>query len=65
MPKLFGGADARTAIAGVGIAEMAAALQLEPPEVRQVDGDLYITARCCQDSSQGSLRGCESCNKDK
>jgi diaminohydroxyphosphoribosylaminopyrimidine deaminase/5-amino-6-(5-phosphoribosylamino)uracil reductase len=48
-PKLLGGSEARTAIAGVGIAEMAAALRLEPPEVRQVGDDLYITARCCRD----------------
>jgi diaminohydroxyphosphoribosylaminopyrimidine deaminase/5-amino-6-(5-phosphoribosylamino)uracil reductase len=44
-PKLFGGAAAPTAIAGGGIAVVAEALQMETPEVRQVDGDTYIHAR--------------------
>jgi diaminohydroxyphosphoribosylaminopyrimidine deaminase/5-amino-6-(5-phosphoribosylamino)uracil reductase len=44
-PKLFGGATARTAIAGGGIAAVAEALQLESSEVRQVGGDTYIHAR--------------------
>jgi diaminohydroxyphosphoribosylaminopyrimidine deaminase / 5-amino-6-(5-phosphoribosylamino)uracil reductase len=50
-PKLLGGSEAPTAIAGVGIAEMAASMQLDPPEVRHVGDDLYIMAQCCRDSS--------------
>jgi diaminohydroxyphosphoribosylaminopyrimidine deaminase / 5-amino-6-(5-phosphoribosylamino)uracil reductase len=51
-PKLVGGASAATAVAGGGIAEMAAAVCLESPQVRQLGDDAYITARCCPDSSR-------------
>ncbi|MEN6450598.1 MAG: bifunctional diaminohydroxyphosphoribosylaminopyrimidine deaminase/5-amino-6-(5-phosphoribosylamino)uracil reductase RibD [Thermoguttaceae bacterium] len=44
-PRLVGGAEALTPAAGRGIGEMAAALQLERPEVRQLDGDTYISGR--------------------
>jgi diaminohydroxyphosphoribosylaminopyrimidine deaminase / 5-amino-6-(5-phosphoribosylamino)uracil reductase len=49
-PKLIGGASAATAVAGRGVAEMSAALCLESPQVRQLDDDTYITARCCPGS---------------
>ena len=63
-PKLVGGASAATAVAGQGIAEMSAALCLESPQVRQLDGDVYITARCCPDSSRRNHAGRESYNRD-
>jgi len=63
-PKLVGGALAATAVAGCGIADMSAALRLESPQVRQLDDDTYITARCCPDSWQGNRAGRESCSKD-
>lgn len=44
-PKLFGGATARSPIAGVGIAAITDALRLESPEMRQVGDDIYIQAR--------------------
>jgi diaminohydroxyphosphoribosylaminopyrimidine deaminase/5-amino-6-(5-phosphoribosylamino)uracil reductase len=49
-PKLFGGVNARTAIAGEGIAAVTEALPLETPEVRQVDGDTYLHARVLRGS---------------
>ncbi|MCE5267091.1 MAG: bifunctional diaminohydroxyphosphoribosylaminopyrimidine deaminase/5-amino-6-(5-phosphoribosylamino)uracil reductase RibD [Planctomycetaceae bacterium] len=64
-PKLVGGAAAPSPIAGAGIGEMTAALQLDQPEVRQVDGDTYIRARCSAGSSQGSPADRESCNRDR
>lgn len=55
--KLIGGASAATAVAGRGIAEMSAALRLESPQVRQIDDDVYITARrCAGDTRHSSLR---------
>ena len=63
-PRLLGGAAAPTAIAGEGIGELSAAVQLESPEVRQVDGDTYITARCWADSWRGNRAGRGSCNRD-
>ena len=63
-PKLVGGASAVTAVAGRGIADMSAALCLESPQVRQLDGDVYITARCCPGSSRGNRAGRESCSTD-
>jgi diaminohydroxyphosphoribosylaminopyrimidine deaminase / 5-amino-6-(5-phosphoribosylamino)uracil reductase len=63
-PKLVGGAEAATPVAGRGIAEMTAALGLEPPQVRQLGDDVYITARCSADSSRGSPAGRESCSRD-
>jgi diaminohydroxyphosphoribosylaminopyrimidine deaminase/5-amino-6-(5-phosphoribosylamino)uracil reductase len=44
-PKLLGGAAAPTAVAGGGITAVSEALQLETPEVRQLDGDTYLHAR--------------------
>ena len=44
-PKLIGGAAASSPIAGAGIAAMAAALPLTPPEIRQIGTDLYVRAR--------------------
>ena len=63
-PKLVGGASAATAVAGSGIAEMSAALCLESPQVRQLDGDVYITARCCSDSWRSNRAGREPCSRD-
>jgi diaminohydroxyphosphoribosylaminopyrimidine deaminase / 5-amino-6-(5-phosphoribosylamino)uracil reductase len=63
-PKLVGGASAASAVAGRGIAEMSAALCLESPHVRQLDGDTYITARCSPDSWRGNRAGRDSCSKD-
>jgi len=63
-PKLVGGTSATTAVAGRGVAEMSAALRLESPQVRQLDDDTYITARCCPDSWRGNRAGRESCSKD-
>jgi diaminohydroxyphosphoribosylaminopyrimidine deaminase/5-amino-6-(5-phosphoribosylamino)uracil reductase len=53
-PKLFGGAEAPSAVAGQGIAAVADALRLRLPEVRCVGDDIYITARCSADSSPRS-----------
>jgi diaminohydroxyphosphoribosylaminopyrimidine deaminase / 5-amino-6-(5-phosphoribosylamino)uracil reductase len=64
-PKLVGGASAAAPVAGRGIAEMAAALQLEAPHVRQLGDDAYITARCCADSSRKNREGRGSCNTDR
>jgi diaminohydroxyphosphoribosylaminopyrimidine deaminase / 5-amino-6-(5-phosphoribosylamino)uracil reductase len=64
-PKLVGGASAATAVAGRGIAEISAALRLESPQVRQLDGDVYITARSGSDSSPGNRAGREPCSTDR
>jgi diaminohydroxyphosphoribosylaminopyrimidine deaminase / 5-amino-6-(5-phosphoribosylamino)uracil reductase len=63
-PRLVGGASAATPVAGHGIAEMAASLQLETPHVRQLGDDTYITARCCEDSSRKNHADHESCSTD-
>jgi diaminohydroxyphosphoribosylaminopyrimidine deaminase / 5-amino-6-(5-phosphoribosylamino)uracil reductase len=63
-PKLIGGAEAATPVGGRGIAEMSAALCLEPPQVRQLGDDTYITARCSADSSRGNREGHGSCSRD-
>jgi diaminohydroxyphosphoribosylaminopyrimidine deaminase/5-amino-6-(5-phosphoribosylamino)uracil reductase len=44
-PKLVGGAAAKVPIAGEGIAEMADALPLESPALRQLGADVYLRAR--------------------
>ncbi|MCL4193951.1 MAG: bifunctional diaminohydroxyphosphoribosylaminopyrimidine deaminase/5-amino-6-(5-phosphoribosylamino)uracil reductase RibD [Thermoguttaceae bacterium] len=44
-PKLVGGQAAPGPIAGLGVAEIAQALQLETPEWRQSGPDLYLRAR--------------------
>lgn len=44
-PKLLGGSEARTAIAGQGIAEISQALELEDIQARQLGSDLYISGR--------------------
>jgi diaminohydroxyphosphoribosylaminopyrimidine deaminase / 5-amino-6-(5-phosphoribosylamino)uracil reductase len=43
-PKLLGGASAVTAVGGEGIAQLASAVALGTPAVRQLDGDVYIRA---------------------
>jgi len=43
--KLFGGAEAPTAAAGMGVKKVSEALQLENPEVRQLTDDLFLRAR--------------------
>jgi diaminohydroxyphosphoribosylaminopyrimidine deaminase / 5-amino-6-(5-phosphoribosylamino)uracil reductase len=63
-PKLVGGASAATAVAGRGIGEISAALCLEPPLVRQLDGDVYITARSASGSWRGSRADREPCSTD-
>jgi diaminohydroxyphosphoribosylaminopyrimidine deaminase/5-amino-6-(5-phosphoribosylamino)uracil reductase len=64
-PKLVGGASAATAIAGRGIAEISAALCLESLQVRQLEGDVYITARSASDSSRRNRADREPCSRDK
>ena len=64
-PKLLGGAAAGTPMAGQGIAEVAAALRLESPRVRQLGDDTYITARCSADSSPGNRADHGPCSTDK
>ncbi len=63
-PKLIGGAAAATAVAGRGIAEISAALALESPQVRQLDGDVYITARSGSGSWPGNRAGHGPCSTD-
>jgi diaminohydroxyphosphoribosylaminopyrimidine deaminase/5-amino-6-(5-phosphoribosylamino)uracil reductase len=63
-PKLVGGASAATPLAGRGIAEISAALALESPQVRQLDGDVYITGRSGSGSSRSNRAGREPCSTD-
>lgn len=49
-PKLIGGEDSPTAVSGMGIAEISAALQLDSPEIRPVGDDIYVRARVSFDS---------------
>jgi diaminohydroxyphosphoribosylaminopyrimidine deaminase/5-amino-6-(5-phosphoribosylamino)uracil reductase len=44
-PKLSGGADAPSPVAGVGIARMADALQLADITIEELDGDVYVHGR--------------------
>ena len=44
-PKLAGGAEAVTPIAGIGVDEMSAALELDSPEIEQVGSDVYLYGR--------------------
>ena len=44
-PKLIGGKAAPAAIAGLGIADMSNALQLQDPEVNLLAGDIHVHAR--------------------
>jgi diaminohydroxyphosphoribosylaminopyrimidine deaminase / 5-amino-6-(5-phosphoribosylamino)uracil reductase len=44
-PRLVGGADAPSPIAGAGLAEMSQALVLDEPAVRQVGSDVYVSGR--------------------
>jgi diaminohydroxyphosphoribosylaminopyrimidine deaminase/5-amino-6-(5-phosphoribosylamino)uracil reductase len=44
-PKLIGGRDAVTPIAGSGIATIRDALQVDRPHVEQIEGDVYIWGR--------------------
>ncbi|MFZ1936482.1 MAG: bifunctional diaminohydroxyphosphoribosylaminopyrimidine deaminase/5-amino-6-(5-phosphoribosylamino)uracil reductase RibD [Thermoguttaceae bacterium] len=62
--KLLGGASAATPIAGCGIAEISAAFSLELPQVRQLDGDVYITARSGSGSWRSNRAGREPCSTD-
>ena len=50
-PKLVGGADAPTPIAGAGLAEMSQALVLDDPVVCQVGSDVYVSGRVCRPST--------------
>lgn len=44
-PKLLGGADAVTPIAGQGLTDLSQLPQLEHPEIEFLDGDVYIHGR--------------------
>jgi diaminohydroxyphosphoribosylaminopyrimidine deaminase/5-amino-6-(5-phosphoribosylamino)uracil reductase len=44
-PKLLGGAEAGTAIAGRGIETIEKAVCLDSPVVEQLEGDVYLRAR--------------------
>jgi diaminohydroxyphosphoribosylaminopyrimidine deaminase/5-amino-6-(5-phosphoribosylamino)uracil reductase len=44
-PKLVGGADAPSAIAGLGLAEMTTALCLRSPRIEVLGDDVYVTGR--------------------
>ncbi|MFV1965109.1 MAG: bifunctional diaminohydroxyphosphoribosylaminopyrimidine deaminase/5-amino-6-(5-phosphoribosylamino)uracil reductase RibD [Pirellulaceae bacterium] len=44
-PKIVGGVDAQTALAGIGFANIADALRIHDPIVEQLDGDVYIHGR--------------------
>lgn len=44
-PKLVGGEAARTPVAGVGLAEISQAPQLDGPEVQLIEGNVYIRGR--------------------
>jgi diaminohydroxyphosphoribosylaminopyrimidine deaminase/5-amino-6-(5-phosphoribosylamino)uracil reductase len=41
-PKLVGGAEALTPLAGIGLAEIAQAPQLDGPTIEVLDGDIYL-----------------------
>ena len=41
-PKIVGGRRARTAVEGIGLAEIAKAFQLDPPAIELLDGDVYV-----------------------
>ncbi len=62
-PILVGGAAATSPLAGNGVAELSAALRLDSPQVRMLDGDVYITARCSTDSSRENRAGRGSCSR--
>ena len=47
-PKLVGGADAQSPVAGEGVEQMAAAVALDDMEVRQVGPDVYVWGRVVQ-----------------
>jgi len=49
-PKIIGGSQALTAIAGTGLERIAAAIQLVDPEIRQVGNDSYLRGRMRQNS---------------
>ncbi len=44
-PKIVGGADAPSAVAGIGLAEMSRAATLLEPAIRQVGTDVYVWGR--------------------
>lgn len=48
-PRLCGGADAPSPLAGEGLAEMSQALLLDAPEYRTIGGDMYIRGRVMRD----------------
>jgi diaminohydroxyphosphoribosylaminopyrimidine deaminase/5-amino-6-(5-phosphoribosylamino)uracil reductase len=64
-PTLIGGASAPSAFGGLGIERIADALRLHPPTVSQLDGDLYLTARCLAGSLPGSPAARASCSRDR
>ena len=44
-PRLFGGAEAKTPVGGLGLGEPPAADQLDVREITAIDGDVYIRSR--------------------
>lgn len=44
-PKIFGGEKARSPIAGAGVEQVAGALTLDRPQLRELDGDLYLSGQ--------------------
>ena len=44
-PKLIGGTDAPTPLAGAGLLEMERALELQSPRVQPIDDDIYVQGR--------------------
>jgi diaminohydroxyphosphoribosylaminopyrimidine deaminase/5-amino-6-(5-phosphoribosylamino)uracil reductase len=44
-PRLIGGKDSRTAVAGAGILTIAEALRLSHVEIQELAGDIYIKGR--------------------
>jgi diaminohydroxyphosphoribosylaminopyrimidine deaminase/5-amino-6-(5-phosphoribosylamino)uracil reductase len=44
-PKVVGGSEAPSPMAGQGMGQMSQALQLDEPQVEQLDGDIYIHGR--------------------
>ena len=49
-PKLVGGVDARSPLAGFGVSEMSQAAVLDEPQIRQLENDVYVSGRVRQDA---------------
>ena len=44
-PKIAGGENATTAVAGLGVESIEEALSLDLPEIQNLDGDIYLSGR--------------------